>query len=567
MHVPQFTTSCEIDQYEMSQYRYVDPHCGQYTAAQYGSPQYASALGMDVPAPWHGMSWDAMQQQPHMQNRARILVPAVLVTPSAFGQMPYPPALYYQSPINQVPMVQASIQYPYANVSHAFNVWPYPYAPSNPYEQHHTQWQCQPSTYIPQPAAPNVYQHQHMPPAVYQYAHETPAVPQETGAPHQAPPRGALPPEDVQLPPTKLPIRKLHCLVQTTADQQTESEPSPMPANLVEALSQAQTDPAQWKAWQQARVAHDEGTASSVDATEMGEEMSEKISPSDATEICDVPSVSTSTLVHISPTGKMDANLQPATHKDRVDQVTFVETSKERSVSPTEEHSTRHSSRAGEETASSRASHSVVEAASEAMPVKEIETEAEPTGAPCAPPPTSSSPTSPRQRCPVCLGPFTAPLHLACSHSLCSDCAVKCSKAGHAKCPVCRYPHLLDPAKLATCRNAWRTKYASWRKGRSTGATGEVGGIVAPKKMATSESDGHSFLAGTIAMLNRAASKSTASQPTASTAVFVPTPVPCWTADSMSLSSKPLPKRKMMNADALSSLEDENGADTIQFAA
>jgi len=214
------------------------------------------------------------------------------------------------------------------------------------------------------------------------------------------------------------------------------------------------------------------------------------------------------------------------------------------------------------------ASLSVVQAAKGPMAVNEEETVAEPIGAAaCTPSPTCSSPG---QRCPVCLGPFKAPLRLACLHSLCSDCAVKCSKAGHTKCPVCRHPHLLDPAKLATCRDAWQSGYASWRKGGPKGASGEVGDIVAPNKVATSDRDGHSFHAGTIAMVTSFASKPKISN----TEAFVKTLAPQWTVDKWPVGTNvvgsnplrsPLPGWKATQAAALSSLaeEDENGASVI----
>lgn len=82
--------------------------------------------------------------------------------------------------------------------------------------------------------------------------------------------------------------------------------------------------------------------------------------------------------------------------------------------------------------------------------------------------------------CPVCLGDMTSAIQLSCSHSLCVDCAERCSKAGHERCPVCRHPHLLDPTKLGERRDAWRTAYGGWRKGRASGAAGEIASIVSP---------------------------------------------------------------------------------------
>ena len=71
-----------------------------------------------------------------------------------------------------------------------------------------------------------------------------------------------------------------------------------------------------------------------------------------------------------------------------------------------------------------------------------------------------------RNDCPICLEPMGGAsdgtsdgrqcIELSCAHMLCSPCATKCSKQGHASCPVCRHPHLLDPAELHSRNTAWR---------------------------------------------------------------------------------------------------------------
>ena len=116
-------------------------------------------------------------------------------------------------------------------------------------------------------------------------------------------------------------------------------------------------------------------------------------------------------------------------------------------------------------------------------------------GVPCGDAPLPSARRS-LGSCPVCLGRMVAPLRLACSHSLCSECASKCAMAGHEACPLCRHPHLLDPQKLSERRELWRVAYGSWRAGSSSGAAGELGTIVTPSsRQATSSSrvseDGH----------------------------------------------------------------------------
>jgi len=89
-----------------------------------------------------------------------------------------------------------------------------------------------------------------------------------------------------------------------------------------------------------------------------------------------------------------------------------------------------------------------------------------------------------RNDCPICLEPMGGAsdgtsdgrqcIELSCAHMLCSPCATKCSKQGHASCPVCRHPHLLDPADLHSRNTAWRIEYGRWRKGKMRGSVGEI---------------------------------------------------------------------------------------------
>ena len=91
---------------------------------------------------------------------------------------------------------------------------------------------------------------------------------------------------------------------------------------------------------------------------------------------------------------------------------------------------------------------------------------------------------APLLTCPVCLDPMRSDaITLSCSHVLCSPCATKCSGAGHARCPVCRHPHLLDPAVLRERRAKWRSAYSDWRQGKARGAAGELSSIAQPAKM------------------------------------------------------------------------------------
>jgi len=59
--------------------------------------------------------------------------------------------------------------------------------------------------------------------------------------------------------------------------------------------------------------------------------------------------------------------------------------------------------------------------------------------------------------------------------------------AGHASCPVCRHPHLLDPKLLGARSADWRRRYGAWRAGGGVGSSGEFSAIVMPRH------DGHSL--------------------------------------------------------------------------
>lgn len=93
----------------------------------------------------------------------------------------------------------------------------------------------------------------------------------------------------------------------------------------------------------------------------------------------------------------------------------------------------------------------------------------------------------PPLQCPVCLEAALRPVLLACSHMLCSDCAARCDMAGHASCPVCRHPHLLDPKLLGARSADWRRRYSAWRAGGGVGSSGEYSAIIKPRH------DGHSL--------------------------------------------------------------------------
>lgn len=91
--------------------------------------------------------------------------------------------------------------------------------------------------------------------------------------------------------------------------------------------------------------------------------------------------------------------------------------------------------------------------------------------------------------CPICLEPMGRStgrqyIELSCSHVLCAPCSTKCSSSGLQSCPVCRHPHLLDPAELHSRNAAWRREYARWRVGKNRGAVGEISDITSPEAAA-----------------------------------------------------------------------------------
>lgn len=94
----------------------------------------------------------------------------------------------------------------------------------------------------------------------------------------------------------------------------------------------------------------------------------------------------------------------------------------------------------------------------------------------------AASPSNADFSCPVCLRgqQASAILELSCGHQLCKTCAKNCSSFGHGKCPVCRHPHLLDPAVLAQRSSEWRRDYMAFRKGGAKGAAGELTAIGNP---------------------------------------------------------------------------------------
>jgi len=93
------------------------------------------------------------------------------------------------------------------------------------------------------------------------------------------------------------------------------------------------------------------------------------------------------------------------------------------------------------------------------------------------------SPSPNRASCPVCLEPCYLPVRLACSHHLCSACAARCDASGHARCPVCRHPHLLDPKLLGHRSAEWRSRYGAWRAGGRAGSSGELASICKPREV------------------------------------------------------------------------------------
>jgi len=98
-------------------------------------------------------------------------------------------------------------------------------------------------------------------------------------------------------------------------------------------------------------------------------------------------------------------------------------------------------------------------------------------GVPCV---RSSSRKEGPEQCPICLeGPGLSRngailITLACGHALCSNCSARCAIAGLNHCPVCRFPHILDPECLAKRREQWRSQYGQWRLGSAKGSVGEA---------------------------------------------------------------------------------------------
>ena len=82
------------------------------------------------------------------------------------------------------------------------------------------------------------------------------------------------------------------------------------------------------------------------------------------------------------------------------------------------------------------------------------------------------------------------PIELTCAHALCARCASQSDASGHARCPVCRHPHLLDPQRLRARAASWRQAYGSWRRGAKSGAVGEVAAIVAPAADGSADAPG-----------------------------------------------------------------------------
>jgi len=109
---------------------------------------------------------------------------------------------------------------------------------------------------------------------------------------------------------------------------------------------------------------------------------------------------------------------------------------------------------------------------------------------------------APPDGCPVCLEPIAGQrVQLACSHSLCTGCAIKCGDAGFRRCPVCREPHLLHPSRLAQRSRDWRQSYGAWRGGKASGARGEVASIrlPSPRELLSGLDDvGHSSICGDV---------------------------------------------------------------------
>ena len=107
--------------------------------------------------------------------------------------------------------------------------------------------------------------------------------------------------------------------------------------------------------------------------------------------------------------------------------------------------------------------------------------------------------------CPICLQTDVGAslLTLSCGHALCSDCSKSSAAAGHAACPLCRQPHLLDSEKLKERKDTYREDYGKWRLGGHKGSFGELADLSNPMKRSSSakDLDVHSASAGDLAVL------------------------------------------------------------------
>jgi hypothetical protein len=79
--------------------------------------------------------------------------------------------------------------------------------------------------------------------------------------------------------------------------------------------------------------------------------------------------------------------------------------------------------------------------------------------------------------CAICLAAPDGPVELSCGHGFCGRCLLTAASTAHAKCPVCRVEHLLDPLLLRQRLQAFRAAYGGWRRGEGKGAKGEVGHV------------------------------------------------------------------------------------------
>jgi len=120
--------------------------------------------------------------------------------------------------------------------------------------------------------------------------------------------------------------------------------------------------------------------------------------------------------------------------------------------------------------------------------------------------------------CPICFEEEGVQVELSCSHRICSQCAIKCSEAGHGSCPTCRQPHLLDPSDLLARNVQWRQQYGGWRAGRALGAKGEVSSIGTPTSHPSLGSD-CAFFCTSAGILSPATSPESVAKPTTKSGV------------------------------------------------